>query len=225
MPLANWHSGRVKDPGEFLDGKDMWATIEIKPGINLITGKLKKDGPNGPMTAQTYRFEMDKFTVDQAKAWLKKHKIKPILFKPGKAEKKEVKETSMIANIAPRVTEKCWGSVMSKRRRKMGIGEQKGEVVAVGGNGLRGIKGSFEDLRDKLYAALKDSQLYGKYPDIVSTFPKKIFVSTDDGKYFEVPYSVVGDEVRLSTGRELEKQVKFLAKEWAEDIKGRLFFD
>jgi hypothetical protein len=102
----------------------MWATIEIKPGINLITGKLKEGGPNGPMTAQTYRFEMDKFTVDQAKAWLKKHKIKPILFEPGKAEKKEVKETSMIANIAPRVTEKCWGSVMVKRRKKMGIADQ-----------------------------------------------------------------------------------------------------
>jgi hypothetical protein len=223
MPLTNWHSARVKAPDDFLDGKDMWATIEIKPGINLITGKLKKDGPKGPMTAQSYRFDMQKFTVDQAKKWLKKHKVKPILFEPGLPEKKEVKETSMIANIAPRMTEKCWGSVMAKKRKKIGLGEQKGDVVAVGGNGLRGIKGSFEDLRDKLYTALKDSQLYGKYPDIVSTFPKKIFVSTEDGRYFEVPYSVVGDEVKLSTSRELEKQVKFLVKEWAEEIKTGLF--
>lgn len=225
MPLTNWHSGRVKDPDDFLDGDKTWATIEIKPGINLITGKLKKDGPNGPMTAQTYRFNMDKFTVAQAKAWLKKHKIKPISFEPGKAEKKEVKETTMIANIAPRVTEKCWGSVMVKRRKKMGIAEQK--VVAASNGGLYNMKGSFEDLRDKIRKALVDSQLYGKYPEVVSTFPKKVFVASDDrespGRYFEIEWRLEGDEVKLGATTELEKQVKFLVKEWAEEIKGGLF--
>ena len=223
MPLTKWYSARVKDPNDFLDGKDMWATIEIKQGINLITGKLKKDGLKGPMAGQSYCFDMNKFTVDQAKSWLRKHKIKPILFEPGLPEKREVKETTMIANIAPRVTEKCWGLVMMKRKKKMGMGEQKGEIVAVGGSGLHGVTGSYEDLRDKIYTALKDSQLYGKYPDIVSMFPKKVFVSTDEERYFEVPYSVIGDEVKLSTGRELEKQVKFLVKEWAEEIKPALF--
>lgn len=222
MPLTNWHSARVRDPDDFLDGKDAWATVKVGPGINLITGKLKKDGPNGPMTAQSYRFDMSKFTVDQTKEWLKKHKIKTILFEPGLPKKKEIRESSMLANIVPRMTEKCWGSAMIKRKKRFGLGEQ-GTVVATGKNGLHGVKGSFEYLRGKVGDALKDSQLYGKYPDIVSMFPGKVFVSTDDGRYFEIPYSVVGDEVRLSTGRELEKQVKFLVKEWAEEIKNGLF--
>ncbi len=224
MPQTNWHSARMRNPDDFLDEKGAWATVKVKPGINLITGKLKKDGLKGPMTAQSYRFDMSKFAVDQAKAWLKKNKVKTILFEPGLPEKKGVKETTMLANIAAKVSEKCWGAVMIKRKKRFGLGEQ-GAVVAKGKDGLHGVKGSFEYLRGKVSDALKDSQLFGKYPDIVSMFPGKVFVSTDDGRYFEVPYSVVGDEVRLSTGRELEKQVKFLVKEWAEEIKGLLFFE
>jgi len=38
--------------------------------------------------------------------------------------KGEIQEISMITNIAPRVTAKCFGSVMAKRRKKMGIADQ-----------------------------------------------------------------------------------------------------
>ena len=107
----------------------------------------------------------------------------------------------------------------------MGIAEQK--IVAASNGSLYNMKGSFEDLRDKIRKALVDSQLYGKYPEIVSTFPKKVFVSADDregpGRHFEIEWRLEGDEVRLGVVTELEKQVKFLVKEWAEEIKGGLF--
>lgn len=109
----------------------------------------------------------------------------------------------------------------------MGMAEQK--VVAASNGSLYNMKGSFEDLRDKIRKVLVDSQLYGKYPELVSTFPKKVFVASDDregpGRYFEIEWRIEGDEVKLGITTELEKQVKFLVKEWAEDIKGRLFFD
>ncbi len=223
VPMVNFHSARVRNPGDFLDDKKAWATITIKPGIELVTAKLKKDGMIGPMTAQAYRFDIDKFTVQQAKEWLKKHKVKAILFEPAKRKpKEEVKEATMIANIAARVTEKCWGSVFVKKKKKE-VKEQKGEIVAASNGGVYGMKGSFEDLRSKIRKALEDSQLYGKYPEILSTYPKKVFVSNDKDEYFMVEYTIQGDEVKLGTATPIEKQVKFVIKECAEAVKAVLF--
>jgi hypothetical protein len=71
MPFPNFHSARVVNPDQF----DNFATKEISDGINLILG-IK----NGKSESQAYRFNKDKFTVEQAKAWLKEHNIKVILF-------------------------------------------------------------------------------------------------------------------------------------------------
>jgi hypothetical protein len=222
MPLVNFHSGRVKDPGLFLE-KPL-ATIIIKPEIELVTGKLKTDGEKGPMVAQSYRFDIDKFTVQQAKQWLKKHKVKAILFEPAKPKpKEEVKETTMVANIAAKVSEKCWGSLFPKKKKKEGMMEQKGEVVAASNGSPYEMKGSYESLSRLIRKALQDSQLYGKYPEILSTFPKKVFVSTDDNRYFMIEYTMQGDEVKLGIATEIEKQVKFIIKECAEQVKVVLF--
>lgn len=220
MPLVNFHSGRVKDPGLFLEKP--WATITIKPGIELVTGKLKTDGVKGPMVGQSYRFDIDKFTVQQAKDWLKKHKVKTLLFEPARP-KKDVEETTMVANIAARVSEKCWGSLFPKKKKKEGMMEQKGEVVAASNGSPYEMKGSYENLRKMIQKTLQDSQLYGKYPDIMSTFPKKVFVSTDDNRYFMIEYTLQGDEVKLGIATEIEKQVKFIIKECAEQVKAVLF--
>jgi hypothetical protein len=222
MPMVNFHAARVRDPADFLDDKKAWATLTIKPGIELVTAKLKKDGISGPMTAQAYRFDKSKFTVDQAKKWLKKHKVKTILFEPAK---EEVKETTTVANIAPRVLEKCWGKVWARRKKTMGMSEQKGAVVASGKEDTWGMKGSYEELRAKIRKALEDSHLYGKYPEIMSTFPKKVFVAADDGRYFVIEYGISGDEVKIGTAAEIEKQVKFVMKEIAESIRSELFFE
>jgi hypothetical protein len=65
--------------------------------------------------------------------------------------------------------------------------------------------------------------MYGKYPDVVSTFPDKVFVSTEDNKYFVINWRLEGDEVKLGTVQEIERQVKFIVKEMAEHVKASLF--
>jgi hypothetical protein len=269
MPITGWHAGRVRDPSLFL--KKPWATTILKPGLELITGKLKSDGPNGPMTAQTYHFDSDKFTVDQAKEWLKKHKIKTIEFSKALPKKKEVKEiaaeivselcstpgmkirskgkgrglargkgrgpigipigagikeTSMLANIAARVTEKCWGSAVSKKKKKSEVTEQKGQAIAISNGSPYRMKGSYEALRDMIRKALENSQLYGKYPEILSTYPKKVFISGGNGKddeYWMVDYTIQGDEAKLGIATPIERQVKFIIKESAEECMRSLF--
>ena len=67
--------------------------------------------------------------------------------------------------------------------------EQK--VTAVEGDSLYGLEGSYENLKEKIKKALVDTQLYGKYPFIVSTFPKKVFVAmnsanSESERYFEI---------------------------------------
>ena len=226
MPMSNFHSARVRDPGSFLD--KAWATITVGPGIQLVTGKLKKDGLGGPMTAQAYRFDKSKFTEAQTKKWLKKHKIEIILFEPAKKEVKEgdqmtksipFAEVSTTANIAPNLKLR---KIIIRRK----ILDQK--VVATGTDNMYSLKGSYEDLQKKILKALVDAQIYGKYPSVVSTFPKKVFVVTDPAdseseRYFEMEWHLEGDEVRLGTVREIEKQIKFLIKEMAEQVKSSLF--
>ena len=85
MPYPNYHAARVRDPADFIE--DSFRTKEITTGILLITGKLKADGADGAMKEQGYRFDKDKFTVEQAKAWLRKNDISYIDFEPAKGEK------------------------------------------------------------------------------------------------------------------------------------------
>jgi hypothetical protein len=71
MPFPNEHAARIKDPKQF----DDFARKNIKPGIDIILG-IKE----GISTAQSYRFKKDKFTIEQAKQWLKDNDIQFISF-------------------------------------------------------------------------------------------------------------------------------------------------
>ena len=74
MPYPNFHAARVRSPSAFIRIR----VIQTLPnGILIYGGPLK---PGGGATAQSYRFPKVKFTVTQAKAWLKAHKIKYISF-------------------------------------------------------------------------------------------------------------------------------------------------
>jgi hypothetical protein len=214
MPYPNFHAARVRDPDEFIEGT--FRNVKIRPGVNLIAGKLKKDGKDGPMTAQSYHFDKSKFTVDQAKKWLRKHKIKTILFEP--AEEK-VEELTTTANITPNFQFGGFGIV--KRKKKKEITDQKVIAVSAPSN-MYALKGSYEELGEKIRRALIDNGNFGKFPEILSTFPKKVFIRVggpEGEKYFEVEYSLEGDEVRLGLSREIERQVKFVVKEMAEEVK------
>lgn len=54
----------------------------------MIYGGPLKSNSGGPTKVQSIRFPKDKFTPKQAKAWLKDHKRKYILFEPAKEVKK-----------------------------------------------------------------------------------------------------------------------------------------
>jgi len=82
-PFPNFHSARIKDPNQF---EKIIQLKELPNGIRIIGGPLKSD-PQGSSQEQAYRFPKEKFTVAQAKSWLEKEKIKPVLFE--KATKKE----------------------------------------------------------------------------------------------------------------------------------------
>lgn len=72
MPFANFHAARVKDPDAFVRIRML---KELPNGIQIYGGPLKSD-PSGDTKPQTYRFPKSKFSVSQAKAWLKEHDIK-----------------------------------------------------------------------------------------------------------------------------------------------------
>lgn len=79
MPLPNFHSARIKSPDAFV----RIVTLQTLPnGIAILGGPLKSD-PSGSGKPQAYRFPKAKFTVAQAKAWLKEHDITYVLFEPA----------------------------------------------------------------------------------------------------------------------------------------------
>lgn len=81
MPFPNFHAARVKSPSQFTS----FAVEEIKPGINVVLG-IKE----GKSTAQSYRFNKEKFTPEQAKKWLKDNNINTAAFEKAVEKKDEV---------------------------------------------------------------------------------------------------------------------------------------
>jgi len=85
MPYPNEHSARLRNPDDFI--QDSFRRQNIEDNIDIIIGKLKGEDT---MTTQSYRFKSDKFTVKQAKAWLKDHEIEYIAFEPASENKEAV---------------------------------------------------------------------------------------------------------------------------------------
>lgn len=83
MPFPNFHAARIREQGKFV------RIVQIGTGedgaIRFIGGPLKTD-PGGDAVIQAIRFEKDKYTVAQAKAWLKEHEHSPILFEEAGTE-------------------------------------------------------------------------------------------------------------------------------------------
>lgn len=77
MPYPNEHAARIHDPGQY----DSFARKNVAPGVDVILG-IK----NGKSEVQAYRFDRSKFSVSEAKAWLKDHDISYISFEPASNE-------------------------------------------------------------------------------------------------------------------------------------------
>lgn len=84
-PYPNYHAARLMNPGLFVQIRVLNTSPE---GIMFYGGRLKTD-PRGSSKTQAIRFPKDKFTAAQAKAWLKSHNHKPILFEPATGAKKQ----------------------------------------------------------------------------------------------------------------------------------------
>lgn len=78
-PFPNYHAARIKTPNLFLRIRVMQTT---KEGIMIYGGPLKS-GPRGSTKTQAIRFPKDKYSVKEAKTWLKEHKYSAILFEPA----------------------------------------------------------------------------------------------------------------------------------------------
>jgi len=76
-PYPNFHSARVKAPGLFAKIQVLETT---KTGVMLYGGAAK---------TQSIRFPKDKYSVKEAKVWLKEHKWKYIAFEEASEEKKK----------------------------------------------------------------------------------------------------------------------------------------
>jgi len=90
---------RMKNPDLFI--KESFRTISIskEKGIKSIIGKLKSD-PEGSTVIQSYRFDKNKWTVEEAVKWVKENEKKTIeslilLYKEidisGNTDRKEIK--------------------------------------------------------------------------------------------------------------------------------------
>jgi hypothetical protein len=104
MPYPNEHAARLKEPS----GYDRFRRENDKfgSGIHAIWGI--KSGQ--AVELQAIRFDSKKFTVAEAKSWLKAHDYKPILFEPasGKTYRRSIRN-----EVVPRCEEFAPGAAES----------------------------------------------------------------------------------------------------------------
>jgi len=103
MPYPNEHAARMMDPGA-CDEKS-YRRKRAGDGVSLILCKQEDK-----MVAQAYRFDKDKFSEEEAKAWMDKHDLKYMKFEPASNVKAKL---SMKASYGqPEVDGKIWSAGM-----------------------------------------------------------------------------------------------------------------
>lgn len=83
MPFPNEHAARINDPGKYIRVRRQ--NDRFGPGIHAIFGVLRRDGEE-VTEIQSLRFDRDRFTVAQAKKWLKDHGFEAKQFEPATGE-------------------------------------------------------------------------------------------------------------------------------------------
>lgn len=85
-PYANEHSARITDPGKYDEFRR--ENNKFKDGIHAIWGIILK--PKRKSELQAIRFDKDKYSVAEAKKWLKDNDIEYIAFEPAKGKDLEI---------------------------------------------------------------------------------------------------------------------------------------
>jgi len=83
MPYPHEHAARLKDPDRY--ERFRRENNKFGPGIHAIWGITA----DGKVELQAIRFDASRFTVAEARAWLKEHGYKPIRFEPASEGKTE----------------------------------------------------------------------------------------------------------------------------------------
>ena len=83
-PYPNFHAARQRDPEDFEKSSFRYMKDRGGDGIDFVVGKLKG---KTSMTLQSIRFDSEKYSVTECRAWLKKHGYKS---KVEGAKKKEI---------------------------------------------------------------------------------------------------------------------------------------
>ena len=99
-PFKNEHSARLNDPSKY--ERFARENDKLGKGIHVIYG-IKKGGGS---EIQAIRFSSNKFTVAEAKAWLKAHKFHYILFEPasgGRAMEEETNDYKILAIVGSKI--------------------------------------------------------------------------------------------------------------------------
>lgn len=84
MPYKGEHSARIKDPDQY--DRFRRKNDEFGDGIDVIYGIKDEEDLT---EVQSIRFDSDKFTVAEAKEWLKDHDWDYIKFEPAIDEDKQ----------------------------------------------------------------------------------------------------------------------------------------
>ena len=85
----NYHHIPIRAKGDFVSGSFRTIDISAEQGIKAVIGKLKSD-PQGPTKTQKYMFDVDKWSMEEAKKWVQDHKDA----EPGEEKKEEDKKTA-----------------------------------------------------------------------------------------------------------------------------------
>lgn len=86
-PYPNEHAARIKDPGEFDEFRR--KNNHFGEGVHAIFG-IKKEPKKTEL--QAIRFDKSKWTVEQAKQWLKDHEIECLSFEPASEKSVEIEK-------------------------------------------------------------------------------------------------------------------------------------
>ena len=95
-----YHHIPVRDAGEFVPDSFRTITMSETKGIKAVIGKLKSD-PNGPTKIQKYLFDVKKWTMAEAKAWIKEQTTKKLEKILGKNKEPNIKEFEKLIEEVP----------------------------------------------------------------------------------------------------------------------------
>lgn len=116
MPFSNYHSARIQDPKKY----KKYAYKKLGKGIDLVLGIDEKIELDETSHVQAIRFNKEQWSIEAAKAWLKKHGKKYISFHPASVKEDAVPASAPSGPGAISTTVTTTTSDIAQYAKKMG---------------------------------------------------------------------------------------------------------